>query len=198
MTALARRSQPRGTVARIVTLADDFMNWLLFGYESWLVAVMKAVPFFLFVYFILTYIPNYVYHLITLPQFGLVFSDEFGFLVANSVGIGNFVILILLALWAQAARGRRGFGWSLIRIFALLNYLFILLVLIPFMAFNLAGGTFLPDPGEDPFPFQAIALGAVTAGAGAMTLAYLYFEFRRVTRREAEAAAARSAAYQAS
>ena len=40
----------------------------------------------------------------------------------------------------QAARGRRGFGWSAIRIFVLLNYLFTVLLLIPLMAFNLAGG----------------------------------------------------------
>ncbi len=50
----------------------------------------------------------------------------------------------MLALLVQAARGRRGIGWSAIRIFVLLNYLFAVLLLIPLMAFNLAGGSFWP------------------------------------------------------
>lgn len=192
------RPRPRGAFSRSIVFVDDFMSWFLYGYESWLVAVMKGVPLFLFVYFVLTYIPNYIYYLVTLPQFGLAFSDEFGFLVANSIGVGSFVALLLLAIWIQAARGRRGFGWSFIRIFSFLNYLFIMLVLIPFMAFNLAGGTFFPDPGENPFPLHALVLGAITAGLGAATLVYLYFEFRRVSQRETQAAVARSAAYQGS
>jgi hypothetical protein len=37
----------------------------------------------------------------------------------------------------------------------------------------------------------------MAAGGGATGLAYLYFEYRRVTRREAEAAAAAGAAWSA-
>jgi hypothetical protein len=44
------------------------------------------------------------------------------------------------------------------------------------------------------FTFQAIALGAIAAGMGAATFVYLWFEYRRVTRREALAAAETAAA----
>ena len=41
---------------------DDFMSWMLYGSETWLVAVLKGVPLFLFMYFLIFYIPNYVYY----------------------------------------------------------------------------------------------------------------------------------------
>ena len=55
----------RGGLGRLVGWADDFMSWFLYGHETWLVAVLKGVPLFLFVYFLMTYVPNYVYYLIT-------------------------------------------------------------------------------------------------------------------------------------
>ena len=69
----------------------------------------------------------------------------------------------------------------------------LVLVIIPFMLFNLAGGSLIPLV----FPLQALALGAIAAGGGAMGLAYLYVEYRRITRREAESAAAAAAAWRA-
>jgi hypothetical protein len=169
---------------------DEFTSWFLYGHETWLVAVLKAVPMFLFVYFLLTYIPNYIYYLITVELPFLRFSDDFGFLVASGVAGGNFAILVLLAIGVQAARGRRGIGWSSIRIIVLLNYLLAVLMVIPLMAFNLAGGSFWPPR----FPLQSLAFGTIVAGLGAAAVVYLYFEFRRITRREAEEAALHSAA----
>ena len=66
-----------------------------------------------------------------------------------------------------------------------------MLLIIPFMLFNLAGGSLIPLV----FPLYALALGGIAAGGGAMGLAYLYFEYRRITRREADAAAAAAAAW---
>ena len=68
--------RPRGGVNRLLGWADDFMNWFLYGHETWLVAVLKGVPLFLFMYFMLTYIPNYVYYLITVEIPFLRFSDD--------------------------------------------------------------------------------------------------------------------------
>jgi len=136
--------RPRGGVNRLLTWADDFMSWFLYGHETWLVAVLKGVPLFLFVYFMLTYVPNYVYYLLTVELPFIRFSDDVGFLLANGIAGGNFAMLILLAVGVQAARGRRGFGWSAIRIFVMLNYLFTVLLLVPLLAFNLAGGSFFP------------------------------------------------------
>src|ERR671915_249797 len=167
----------RGGVGRLLSWSDDFMSWFLYGHETWLVAVLKGVPLFLFVYFLLTYVPNYVYYLITVELPFLRFSDDVGFLVANGVAGGNFALLIVLALGIQAARGRRGFGWSLIRIFVMLNYLFVVLLLIPLLAFNLAGGSFWPMR----IPLQAVAFGVVVAGLGAAAVVYLYFEYRPIT-----------------
>ena len=62
-----------------------------------------------------------------------------------------------------------------------LQYLLTILALIPFMVFNLGGGSLIPPV----FTFQALALGAVSAGLGVMSAVYLWFEFRRITRREA-------------
>jgi hypothetical protein len=186
-------AQRRGGVLRLAFSVDDFMNWLLYGYESWLVATLKGVALFLFMYFLLFYIPNYVYYALTLYIPFLKFSKDVGFLVANLVGGGNFTALIVLAVWTQAARGRRGFFWSLIRYLDFLQLLLTVLVLIPFMTFNLGGGSLIPPA----FPLQAVALGVVAAGLGAVTLAYLWLEYRRVARREAEVAAATSAALQA-
>lgn len=181
--------RPRGGVTRLLGRSDDFMSWFLYGHETWLVAVLKGVPLFLFMYFVIFYIPNYAYYLVTVEIPFLRFSDDFGFLVANGVGMGNFTLIIVLALGVQAARGRRGFGWSAIRMFVLLNYLLTVLVIIPLMAFNLAGGSFWPPR----FPLQGIAFGLITAGLGAAAIVYLFFEFRRIMRREADAAARRSA-----
>lgn len=182
--------RPRGVFTRTLSNADDFTSWFLYGHETWLVAVLKGVPLFLFVYFLLTYLPNYIYYLITVEIPFLRFSDDVGFLIANGVAGGNFALLIILAIGVQAARGRRGFGWSVIRLFVLLNYLFVVLLLIPLMAFNLAGGSFWPPT----FPLQALAFGTIVAGLGAAACVYLYFEYRRITRRDADAAARHSAA----
>ena len=182
--------RPRGGINRLFAWADDFMSWFLFGHETWLVALLKGVPLFLFMYFVIFYIPNYIYYLITVEIPFLRFSDDFGFLVANGIGMGNLALIVVLALLVQAARGRRGFGWSAIRIFVLLNFLGTVLLLIPGMAFNLAGGSFWPPR----FPLQAIGFGTIVAGIGAAGCVYLYLEYRRITEREAEAAALRSSA----
>jgi hypothetical protein len=178
----------RGAIVGAARSIDEFTSWLLYGYETWLVAVLKAVPLFLFMYFLMFYIPNYVYYAVTL--YVLTFSKDVGFLAANLVGGGNFTALIVMAVWAQAARGRQGFFWSLIRWLVFLQYLLTILVLIPFMVFNLGGGSLIPPV----FTFQALALGAVSAGLGAMSAVYLWFEFRRITRREAADAASSSMA----
>ncbi len=180
--------RPRGGVNRLLTWADDFMSWFLYGHETWLVAVLKGVPLFLFVYFMLTYVPNYVYYLLTVELPFIRFSDDVGFLLANGIAGGNFAMLILLAVGVQAARGRRGFGWSAIRIFVMLNYLFTVLLLVPLLAFNLAGGSFFPMR----ITLQAIAFGMIVAGLGAAASVYLYFEYRRVTSRDADESARRS------
>lgn len=181
--------RPRGGVSRLLGWADDFTSWFLYGYETWLVALLKGVPLFLFIYFVIFYLSNYLYYLVTVEIPFLRFSDDVGFLIANGFGMTNLALLVVLALLVQAARGRRGFGWSAIRIFVLLNYLFAVLLLIPLMAFNLAGGSFWPPR----FPLLGIAFGMVVAGLGAAACVYLYFEFRRITRRDAEAAALQSA-----
>jgi hypothetical protein len=182
--------RPRGGVSRLLGWSDDFMSWFLYGYETWLVALLKGVPLFLFIYFVIFYLPNYLYYLVTVEIPFLRFSDDVGFLLANGFGMTNLALLVVLALLVQAARGRRGFGWSAIRIFVLLNYLFAVLLLIPLMAFNLAGGSFWPPR----FPLLGIGFGMVVAGLGAAACVYLYFEFRHITRRDAEAAALQSAA----
>lgn len=179
----------RDFISRTLREVDDFMNWLLFGQETWLVALLKGVPLFLFVYFVLGYIPNYANTITTLY---LGFSKDVGFLVAVVlIGGPTFALLLVLALWTQAARGRRGLAWSLIRFLDFLQYVATVLVIIPFMLFNLAGGSLIPPL----FTLTSLALGAIAAGGGAMGLAYLYVEYRRISRREAEAAAAASAAW---
>jgi hypothetical protein len=182
--------RPRGVFGRTLGTADDFTSWFLYGYETWLVAVLKGLPLFLFVYFVLFYLSNYVFYLVTVELPFLRFGDEVGFLVANGFGMTNFVLLAILVLLVQAARGRRGVGWSAIRIFVLLNYLLTVLFIIPFMAFNLAGGSFWPPR----FPLVGLAFGVMAAGLGAMALVYLWFEYRRITRREADEATRHSAA----
>ncbi len=188
MTSAYLSPPRRGPFMRAVRGVDEFTGWLLYGYETWLVAVLKAVPLFLFMYFLLFYIPNYVYYAVTLYVFN--FSKDVGFLVSNLVGGGNFTALIVMAVWAQAARGRQGFFWALIRYLVFAQYLLTVLVLIPFMVFNLGGGSLIPPV----FGLQALALGAAAAGMGAMSAAYLWLEFRRITRREAAEAAAGSMA----
>ena len=182
--------RPRGGLSRLLGWSDDFMGWFLYGHETWLVALLKGVPIFLFMYFFIFYVPNYLYYLVTVEIPFLRFSDDVGFLVANGVGMTNLALIIVVALLAQAARGRRGFGWSAIRIFVLLNFLLTVLLLIPGMAFNLAGGSFWPPR----FPLQAIGFGMIVAGLGAAACVYLYFEYRRITQREADEAARRSTA----
>jgi DMSO/TMAO reductase YedYZ heme-binding membrane subunit len=180
--------RPRGGLNRLLGWSDDFMSWFLFGHETWLVAVLKGVPLFLFLYFSLFYLSNYVYYLVTVELPFLRFSDDVGFLIANGFGMTNFALIIILAIGVQAARGRRGIGWAAIRILVGLTYLLTVLVIVPLMAFNLAGGSFWPPR----FPLQGIAFGLIVAGLGAAACVYLYFEFRRIARREAEAAARRS------
>lgn len=177
--------RPRGGLSRVLGWSDDFMSWFLYGHETWLVAVLKGVPLFLFMYFMLFYVSNYVYYLITVEIPFLRFSADVGYLIANGVGMGTFTAILVLAIAVQAARGRRGFGWSAIRIFVLLNYLLTVFVIIPILAFNLAGGSLWPPR----FPLQAIAFGMIVAGLGAAACVYLYFEFRRITRRDAQEAA---------
>lgn len=181
--------RPRGGVNRLLGWADDFMNWFLYGYETWTVAVLKGVPLFLFMYFTVFYISNYVYYLVTVELPFLRFSDDVGYLIANGLGMGTFALIVVLAILIQAARGRRGFGWSTVRIFTLLNYLLTVLVIIPIMAFNLAGGSLWPVR----ISLQSVAFGLMTAGLGAAACVYLFFEFRRITGREAAEAARRSA-----
>ncbi|HET7685855.1 MAG TPA: hypothetical protein VFM19_05605 [Candidatus Limnocylindria bacterium] len=191
MTVAHYRPRRRRGLAGLFGSIDDFMNWLLYGHETWLVALIKGVPLFLLVYFLLTYIPNYAYYLVT--QYLLKFSDDVGFLVAQGVGGGNFILLIILALWTQAARGRSGFAWALVRFIDFTQLLFTLLLLIPLLLFNLGGGTFVPNPGQNPFPLQALLLGAIGAGIGAAALVYLWLEYRRVAERDAADAAAPAA-----
>jgi hypothetical protein len=181
--------RPRGGMNRLLAQSDDVMNWFLYGHETWLVAVLKGVPLFLFMYFLIYYVSNYAYYLVTVEIPFLRFSDDVGFLIANGLGMGNLGLIVVLALLVQAARGRRGIVWSAIRIFVGLNYLLTVLLIVPLMAFNLAGGSFWPPR----FPLQGIAFGVIVAGLGAASCVYLYFEFRRITGREAEEAARRSA-----
>ena len=179
----------RDLVSRVARQIDDFMSWMLYGSETWLVALLKGVPLLLFIYFVLGYVPNYAFHITTVV---LGFSKDVGYLVdIVLIGGPTFTLLLILIVWTQAARGRRGFAWSLIRFLDFLQYVAVVLAIIPYMLFNLAGGSLIPLL----FPLQALALGAVAAGGGAMGLAYLYFEYRRITRREAEAAAAAAAAW---
>src|SRR5256885_1600716 len=193
----ARRAPSRTLGAGLIQLIDDFMSWLLYGYETWLVALLKGVPLFLYVYFLLTYVPNYVYYLVTQYIPFLAFSPDVGFIVAQGIGGGNFLVLIVLAVWTQAARGRRGFAWTLIRLIDFLQMLFVYLLLIPLLAFNMAGGTFLPPPRPKPFPPPPLPLRTPVPRLGLASLVYLYFEFRRVVRREALMAESRSTALQA-
>jgi hypothetical protein len=175
--ALPRR---RGLLARLIGEADDFTSWLLFGAETWLIASLKAVPAFLFLYWLVTYVPNSIYYGVTLYIPFLQFSENVGFIIANGVAWTNLI---------QASRGRQGPGWTLIRLFTLANYIFVMLLLIPYFVFNVAGGSFIPLE----LPLIALALGFFTAGGTATALAYLYYEYRRAIRREADAAAAASA-----
>ena len=70
----------------------------------------------------------------------------------------------------------------------MLNYLAVVLLIIPLLAFNLAGGSFWPVR----INLQSVAFGIMVAGLGAAACVYLYFEYRRITRREAEEAERRS------
>jgi hypothetical protein len=180
--------RPRGGFTRLLAGADDFMSWFLYGHETWLVAVLKGVPLFLFMYFALFYISNYIYYLVTVEIPFLRFSEDTGFLIANGAGMTTFAAIIVLAILVQAARGRRGFGWSTIRIFVLLNFLATVLLIIPLLAFNLAGGSFWPVR----ITLQSVAFGMIAAGLGAAACVYLYFEYRRITGREAAEAERRS------
>jgi fumarate reductase subunit D len=179
----------RDLISRVAREIDDFMSWMLYGSETWLVALLKGVPLLLFIYFALGYVPNYANTITTLY---LGFSKDVGFLVAVVlIGGPTFTLLLILALWTQAARGRHGFAWSLIRFLDFLQYVAVVLGIIPYMLFNLAGGSLIPPL----FPLQALALGAIAVGGGASGLVYLWLEYRRISRREAEAAAAASAAW---
>ncbi len=199
------RPRSRAIGANLIGEIDDFMSWLLFGYESWLVAVLKGVPLFLYVYFLIAYVPNYVYYGFSQYIPFLKFTPETSFIFAAAVGGGNFIVLIVVALWTQAARGRRGFAWSFIRIVDFAQLLLLYLVLIPWMAFNMAGGTLVPPEGSPWYgPVVSVAgiaipiaigFGVVVAGLGALALLFFAVEYRRVMRREAREAEAASAAY---
>ena len=52
----------------------------------------------------------------------------------------------------------------------------------------LAGGSFWPVK----FTLQSVAFGLLVAGLGAAACVYLYYEYRRITRRDAEEATRRS------
>jgi hypothetical protein len=184
--ALPRR---RGLFARLIGEADDFTTWLLFGSETWLIATMKAVPLFLFIYWLFTYVPNSIFYGVTQYIPFLQFSAEVGFIIANGVAWTNVVLIVVLAFVVQASRGRQGPGWTLLRLFVLANYVAVVLLLIPYFVFNVAGGSFIPLE----LPLIALALGVMTGGMGVLALGYLYYEFRRASRREAHAAAALSA-----
>ena len=82
----ARRAASRTLGAGLIQLVDDFMSWLLYGYETWLVALLKGVPLFLYVYFLLTYVPNYVYYLVTqyIPFLGFSPDGRTVWVVATS------------------------------------------------------------------------------------------------------------------
>jgi hypothetical protein len=202
MSTQYRLPPSRTPLARPLAQVDDFMNWMQYGRETWLVALLKAVPLFLYVYFLLIYVPNYVYYLVTQYIPFLKFSDDVGFLLAAMIGGGNFLVLIIFALWTQAARGRRGFWWSFIRVLNFLQYVGIVLLLIPLMLFNRGGGTFIattPAQAENMFPLESLLLFGVGFVIGVIGLGYMFLEYRRIARRDAvEAeAAARSAAYSA-
>lgn len=181
----------RDVISRVMREIDSFMSWMLYGQETWLVALLKGVPLLLYLYFVLGYIPNYFYTITTLY---LGFSKDVGYLVAVVlIGGPIFTLLLILVVWTQAARGRSGFAWSLIRFLDFAQYAGLVLGIIPFMIFNLAGGSLIPPL----FTLQSLALGTIAAGGGAMGLAYLWLEYRRISRREAEAAAAASASWSA-
>lgn len=186
MTTTYPSYKPRGGINRLLGWADDFMSWMLFGHETWLVAMLKAVPLFLFLYFVLFYISNYIYYLVTVEIPFLKFSEDVGYLIANGAGMTTFAALIVIAVLVQVSRGRRGVGWGALRIFVGLNYLLTVLLIIPIMAFNLAGGSLWPPN----ITVQAVAFGMIAAGLGAAACVYLVYEFRRVTGREAAEAAA--------
>jgi hypothetical protein len=190
MTASYQIPSRRGPVVRLIGGIDDFMSWMLYGQETWLVALLKGVPLFLFVYFLVAYIPNYIYYGSTL--YVLTFTKDVGFLLAALVGGGNFTAIIVMALWTQAARGRRGFGWSLIRFLDFFQYLFAVLIMIPWLVFNVAGGSLWP---WIPPTVLSLGLGAISFVLGVAALGYLYLEYGRITSREAEAAGAASRAW---
>jgi len=155
MTSVYTVPPRRDLISRVSREIDDFMSWMLYGSETWLVALLKGVPLLLFIYFVLGYIPNYANTITTLY---LGFSKDVGFLVAVVlVGGPTFTLILILALWTQAARGRHGFAWSLIRFLDFLQYLAVVLAIIPYMLFNLAGGSLIPPL----FPLQALALGEI-------------------------------------
>lgn len=194
------QSRPRSRITGAALLAqvDDFMSWLLYGYETWLIAVLKGVPLFLYVYFLLTYVPNYVYYGITQYLPVPKFTPQTGFIFAFGAGTTNLVVLIVLLMWTQAARGRRGFAWSFVRIVDFLQLLFVYLLLIPLLAFNMAGGTFVPPEGTPWYGSTIglagfsisipIAFGTLVAALGAAALLFFAVEYRRVTQRQAASA----------
>lgn len=202
----------RGRPMQVIGFLDDFTRWLLFGRETWLIALFKGVPLFFFLYFILFYVPDFVFWLVTLPRpfepyfdFGLLFSADVGYLIGNGVGMGNFTLVIVLALVVQASRGRYGPGWTGLRLFVLANYLATGLLIIPYMCFSLAGGTLIRFEAETApldnipnFSLGALGFATLVAGIAAAALVYLYFEYRRMTRQDAATATALSRAYSTS
>ncbi len=191
MTSAYRPPARRDAVARLARAIDEFMSWFMYGTETWPVALIKGGAFFLFMLFMLGHVPNLSYLLTSVYLFQ--FTKDVGFLVANIVGATNLVILIGQLFWAQASRGRHGFAWSLIRLLVLLQLLAILLLVIPFMTFALAGGSLYPAI----FTLNALGAAATTAGMGGASLVYLWFEYRRAIARDAQAATAAANAFSA-
>jgi hypothetical protein len=201
----------RGRLARSLVFLDDFASWLLFGRETWLVALLKGVPLFLFLYFMFFYVPNFIFWLVTLPRpfepffdFGIGFSPDVGYAVGNGIGLGNLTLVVVVALWAQASRGRRGPSWTFIRLFVLANYLLTGLVIIPYMCFSLAGGRLIrfeaptAQLADIPsFALTALAFATLVAGIAVAALVYMYFEYRRITRQDAALAGRAARAYSA-
>lgn len=200
----------RGRLMRAVVFLDDFASWLLFGRETWLVALLKGVPLFLYLYFLFFYFPNFIFWLVTLPkplepffEFGFAFTPEVGYAVGNGVGLGNLLLVVILAVWAQAARGRRGPSWTFVRLFVLANYVLTGLVIIPYMCFSLAGGRLIrfeagQNPGTVPnLPLTAIGFATFVAGIAVVVLVYMYLEYRRITRQDVALARGAARAYPA-
>ena len=100
------RAEPDAVVHQMTSLAGPFdpkhfdrsfalTNRLRTEGLDHLIAALKAVPLFLFIYWLFTYVPNSIYYGVT--QYVLTFTPEVGFLVANGVAWTNVVLVVVLA-----------------------------------------------------------------------------------------------------